>query len=109
MLHRQEIREEPNGQAIGHERGPSHFQTQQFWRAPLGEQRGDWTPTAPLLRLTETSIQARTGERQFAKEGSQANPMMPLVGKRLLAVRALTLLFYIFLNLVCHHDLLDTS
>src|SRR6266568_3358177 len=100
MLHRQEIREKLNGHTIGQEGGPPNFLAKQFWRAPLGEQRGDWTPTAPLLRLTGTGIQAWTGERQFAKEGSQADLVMPLASQRLLAVRALALLLHVVLDLL---------
>ncbi len=87
MLHRQKITQELDGHAIRQERGPPDFLAEQLWCTPFGEQRGDRTPTALLVGLTGTSIQTGAGERQFAKEGSQADLIMPLASERLLAVR----------------------
>src|SRR6266849_3234889 len=109
MLHRQKIAQELHGHAIGQERGPPNFLTEQLWCAPLGEQRGDRTPTTLLLGLTRTGIQAWALKREFAKERSHANLMMTLASERLLAVRALALVLHILLDLLCGHDLLDTG
>src|SRR5438876_396862 len=109
MLHWQEVSQELDGHAIGQERGPSDFLTEQFWCAALREQRGDRTPTALLLRLARAGIQTRAGKRQFAKEGSHTDLVMSLASKRVLAVRALALLLHIVLDLLSSHGLLDTS
>ncbi len=95
MFHRQQIAQELDRHAIGEQRGPANLLTEQFWGAPFREQRGDRTPTALLLGLAGTGIQAWTGERQFAKEGSHADLVMSFIRERLLAVGALALLFYI--------------
>ena len=61
-----------------------------------------------LSGLAGTGIQAWTGEGEFAKKGSYADLVVPFVRERLLAVRALALLFHIVLDLLGSHDLLNT-
>ena len=109
MLHRQKIAQELDSDTIRQQRGPPDFLTEQFWGTPLREQRGDRTPTALLLRLTGTDIQAGAGESQFAEEGSHANLMVSFASERLLAVGTLTLLFHVVLNLLRRHHLLDAD
>ena len=109
MLHWQKIAQKLDGHAIGQERGPLNFLAEQFRGTPFREQRSDRTPTALLLRLAGTGIQAGAGERKFAEEGSHADLVMPLTREGLLAVGTLALLFYIVLNLLRGHHLLDTG
>ncbi len=59
--------------------------------------------------MAGTGIQAGAREREFAKEGSKANLVMPLASEWLLAVRALALLSHIVLDLLLRHHLLDTG
>ena len=109
MFHRQQIREELDRHAIGQQRCPPDFLTEQFWGAALREEHGNWAPTALLVGLTGTCIQAWALECQFAEEGSQADLVVPLTGQGLLAVRTLALLLHILLDLLCRHDVLDAG
>src|SRR2546423_1251115 len=109
MLHWQQITKELDRHAIRQQRSPLDFLIEEFWGAALGEQRGNRAPTMRLSGLAGTGIQAWTGEGEFAKKGSYADLVVPFVRERLLAVRALALLFHIVLDLLCRHHLLDTG
>src|SRR6266487_481188 len=109
MLHRQKVSQKLDSHTIGQQRGPPNLLAEQLWGATFREQRGDRTPTAVLVRLTGTGIQAWAGEGEFAEKGSQADLMMPFAREGLLAVRTLALLFHILFDLLSGHDLLDTG
>ncbi|HLJ32078.1 MAG TPA: hypothetical protein VKU38_00420, partial [Ktedonobacteraceae bacterium] len=99
MLHRQQISQELDRHAIRQKRGPPNLLTEQFWCATLGEQRGDRTPTALLVGLAGTGIQAWAGEREFAEEGSHADLVVPFASEDLSAVWTLALLLHILRDL----------
>src|SRR5450755_1434155 len=106
MFHRQKIAQELDRHAIRQQRGPPDLLTEQFRCAAFGEQRGDRAPTALLLGLAGTGIQAWAREREFAEEGSHANLMVPFASEKLLAMWTLALLFHIVLKLLRRHYLL---
>src|SRR5437870_4975874 len=109
MLHWQEVREESNGQAIRHERGPPDFLAEQFRCAPFGAQCSDRTPTPFLLRLARAGIQSRALEVEFAEERPNTDLMVALGGEWLLTVWTLALLLHVVFELLCRHNLLDRS
>src|SRR5258708_3947046 len=109
MLHRQEVREESDSQAIRHERGPPDFEEEEFRRASFWEQCGNRAPTPFLLGSARADIQARALEREFAKERPHTDLMVALAGEWLLTVRTLVLLLHVVFDLLGRHDLLGGS
>src|SRR5579871_1371358 len=98
MLHWKQIRKKLHRDAIGEQRGPANFLTEQFWSTAFREQGSDGAPTALLVGLVflaEAGIQAWTGEGELPKEGAHTDLVMAFIRQRLLAMGTLALLLYV--------------